>query len=80
MPGIAAVGMNTAARISAMATTGPPTCFHGVMVRVARSHAFVDMVLNGFDHDDGVVDHQADREHETEERERVDGEAERGER
>ena len=38
------------------------------------------MPLDIFDHDDGVVDHDADREHETEQREIVDRKAERGHR
>ena len=35
------------------------------------------MVFHGLDNDDGVVDHQANGENKTEQRERVDGKSER---
>ena len=36
------------------------------------------MVLDSFDHHDGVIHHQADGEHQPEKRQGVDGEAEQG--
>jgi hypothetical protein len=46
-----------------MATTGPPTSSMALIGRGLGVHAFVDVVLDGFDDDDGVIDHQADGEH-----------------
>ena len=52
--------------------------FHRLLGGGLGLHALFDVVLDRLDHDDGVVDHQADGEHQAEERKRVDGEAERG--
>ncbi len=52
---------------------------HGSVGRVNRGHALFDVVLDGFDDDDGVIDDQADGEHQAEERKRVDGEPEQRE-
>jgi hypothetical protein len=52
---------------------------HGLERRVTRAHAVLDVVHDRLDHDDGVVHHDADREHETEHRQRVDREAEQRE-
>ena len=60
-----------------MATTGPPTSSIAFSVADFRIHALVDVVLHGFDNDDGIIDHQANGKHETEQRERVDRESER---
>ena len=49
---------------------------HGAIGRVARTQALADVALDVLDHDDGVVDHDADGEHETEQREIVQREAE----
>ncbi len=76
MPGMKAVGTKTAERTSAMPMTGPETSSIALIRRIARRHAFLDVMLDGLHHDDGVIDHEADREHEAEKRERVDGEAE----
>ena len=57
---------------------GPADLFHRRDGGVARGESLVDVMLDGLDDDDGVVDDQADGEHEAEERERVDREAERG--
>ena len=76
MPGMNAVGMNTAARMRAIATTGPETSSIALQGGVARRHALLDVMLDSFDDDDRVVDHQADRQNESEERQRVDREAE----
>ena len=51
--------------------------FHGLERGVAPAHAVLEMPLDVFDHHDGVVDHDADGEHETEQRQIVDREAER---
>ncbi len=76
MPGTNAVGINTAARISAMATTGPDTSSIAFCAASCGVMPRFDVVLHGFHHDDGVVDHQSNGQHQSEERERVDGEAE----
>ena len=52
---------------------------HRLERRVPGRHALLDVVLDRLDHDDGVVDHEADGEHQPEERQRVDGEAEQRE-
>ena len=41
-----------------------------------RRQSFAQMALDVFDHDDGVIDHQTDREHDREQGEQVDGETE----
>ena len=79
MPGMNAVGMNTAASTSAMAMTGPVTSSIALNVASLRRQPVLDVMLDRLDHDDRVVHDQADREHQTEERERVDGEAEQRE-
>ena len=50
---------------------------HGLERRIAPAHAVAQMPLDVFDHHDGVVDHDADREHEAEQGQIVDREAER---
>ena len=79
IPGMNAVGMNTAARMSAIATTGPDTCSMAFKRGVAGREPLLDVVLDGLHHHDGVVHDEADGEHEAEERQRVDGEAEQRE-
>jgi len=49
---------------------------HGLARRVARPHPLLDVVLGGLDHHDGVVDHDADRQHQAEQGERVQAEPE----
>ena len=44
---------------------------------VMAGHALLDIVRGAFDHDDGVVDHDADREHDRKQGRDIDGEAER---
>ena len=44
---------------------------------LARRHAVFDVAINVFEHDDGVVDHQTDREHQREQGQRVDREPQR---
>ena len=52
---------------------------HGLERGIARAHSLLDMVLDGFDHHDGVVDDETDGQHQAEERERVDGKSEQRE-
>ncbi len=61
-----------------MATTGPATSSMAFKRRLAGGQALLDVVLDGLHHDDGVVDHEADGEHEAEQGEGIDGEAEQG--
>ena len=49
---------------------------HRLARRVARTEPVGDVVLDVFHHHDGVIDHDADREHEAEEREVVQRKAE----
>ena len=49
---------------------------HRLIGGVARRQPALDVALDVLDHDDGVVDDDADREHQAEQAERVDGEAE----
>ena len=42
--------------------------FHGFYGRRPRRHALFNVMLHGLDHDDGVINHQADRQHQAEER------------
>ena len=77
MPGMKAVGTNTAVSTSAMAMTRRPDLVHGAMRRVARRQAVGDVALDVLDHDDGVVDHDADGQHQAEQRQGVEREAER---
>ena len=79
MPLMRPMGTNTAARINAIATTGPDTSCIACQRRFARAHAFLDVPLHRFDDDDRIVDDQADREHEPEQRERIDRKAEQRE-
>ena len=67
-----AVGMNTAQSTSAVAMIGPVTSLIACLRRLERRQAERDVALDVFDHDDRVIDHDADGEHEAEERERVD--------
>ena len=76
MPGMKTVGTKTAARISAMATTGPETSCMALRAASFGRHALFDVALDRFDDDDGVVNDQADGQHEAEQRKRIDGKAE----
>ena len=53
---------------------------HRLDRRFAHGEAAAHLVLDGLDHDDRVVDHDADREHHAEQRQRVDREPEQLER
>ncbi len=50
---------------------------HGLDRRIMAAHALLDIMRGALDHDDGVVDHDADRQHDREQRREVHGEAER---
>ena len=63
MPGTAAVGMKTAAKMSAIATTGLETCSMAAIEASFGDMPFFNMVLDGFHDHDGVVDHQTDGQH-----------------
>ena len=71
-----AVGTNTAQSTSAVAMIGPVTSRIALLRGFDRREAARDVALDVFDHDDRVVDHDADREHEAEQRQRVEREAE----
>ena len=49
---------------------------HCLVGGVSRRQPGLDVALDVLDHDDSVVDDDADREHQTEQAERIDGEAE----
>ena len=49
---------------------------HRLVRGLKRCAAFLDVTLDILDHDDRVIDHDADREHQAEQRERVNGKAE----
>ena len=69
-----AVGMNTAQSTSAIAMIGPETSSIALRVASIGGRPMLDVPLDVFHHHDRVVDHDADREHEAEERERVERE------
>ena len=71
------VGTNTAQSTSAIAISGRADLVHALARRVARRKAGRHVALDILDHDDGIVDHDADREHEPEQRQIVQREAER---
>ena len=56
----------------------PADFVHRFDRRIARRSSLLDFRLDRFDHDDRIVDHQADRQHQAQERERVDRESDRG--
>ena len=56
----------------------PGHLVHGPDRGVARGHAVLDVVLDRLDDDDRVVDHDADGQHQAEQREVIEAEAHRG--
>ena len=62
-----------------MATTGPDTSSIALIVASFGCHPVLDVVHHRLDHDDRIVDDDADGEHEAEQREHVDREAEQRE-
>ena len=72
-----ATGRNTAFSTSTIAMTRPADLGHRAPRRLARVDVLVAHVpLDVLEHDDRVVDDDADREHHAEQRQRVDREAE----
>ena len=69
--------MNTANSTSAMAISAPPTSSMVLCAASRGRHALADVALDVLDHDDGVVDDDADRQHQAEQRQLVEREAER---
>ena len=72
------IGRNTAESTSAMATSAIWICCIEMIGRFLDGQLglLVEDALDILDHDDGVVDEQADREHQPEQGQRVDREAE----
>ena len=56
----------------------PEQLAHGGARRLASGHALLDIVDRALDHHDGIVHHDADRQHDREQGGEVDGETERG--
>ena len=77
MPPRNAVGTNTAHSTSAIETSALPTSSIVLSAASRRLMPSLEMPLDVFDHHDRVVDHDADRQHEAEQREIVDRESER---
>ena len=76
-PPVKASGANTAASVIVIATTAPEISRMPLERRLHRRHALLDMAMDVLDHDDGVVDHEADGEHHGEQGEEIDRIAER---
>ena len=53
---------------------GPADFVHGLARRLVRLQPVLDVVLDGFHHHDGVVDHDADGQHQAEQRKVVERE------
>ncbi len=64
--------MNTADSTTPTAMIGPDTCSIARIVASRGAKPLLDLVLHRLDDDDRVVHHDADREHEAEQREVVD--------
>src|SRR5579862_116948 len=62
------------------ADDGTGEFFHCLQRRRLRRHTFLNVALHTFDHDDGIVHYQSDRQHQTEQRKRVDGETKQREK
>ena len=67
-----AVGTNTATSTSAIAMIGPLTSSIALYVASRGDRPLLDVALDVLDHDDRVVDDDADRQHQAEQRQRVD--------
>ena len=57
----------------------PRDFLHRLERGVPRAMPVLDVMLDRFDHDDRVVDHQSDRQHQSEQRQRVDRKSEQRE-
>ena len=69
-------GTNTETSTSAMATSARADFVHALDRRLARRQAALDVALDVLHHDDGVVDDDADGEHQAEQRQIVQREPE----
>ena len=77
MPDRKADGTNTAHSVSAIEISAPPTSSMVTCAASAGRHAALEIALDILHHDDGVVDDDADREHEAEQRQIVQRNSER---
>ena len=77
MPVMKADGTNTADSTSAIAISAAPTSSMLLTAASCGRKPGLDVALDVLDHDDGVVDHDADRQHQSEQRQIVEREAER---
>ena len=75
-PGVKASGAYTATSVSVIVTTAKPISRAPRIAGRERVHALLDVAEDVLQHHDGVVHHQADRQHQRQQRQRVDGEAE----
>ena len=76
MPLMNAHGTNTALSTRPTAITGPETCSIAWIVASRGASPCFDMMLDRLDHHDRVVDDDADRQHQAEQRQVVQAEAE----
>ena len=75
MPVMNAHGMNTADSTRPIAITGPDTCSIAWMVASRGAMPVLDVVLDRLDDDDGVIDDDADGQHQAEQRQVVQAES-----
>ena len=67
-----AVGRNTALSTSAIAISAPPTSSIVLCAASRGDRPCAQVALDVLDHDDGVVDDDADRQHQAEQRQVVE--------
>ena len=72
-----AVGKNTAMSTNEMATSALPTSSIVLCAASRGRHALAQIALDVLDDDDGIVDDDADGQHEAEQRKRVERDAHR---
>ncbi len=77
-PPISSSGMNTAVSDRVIETMVKPISCEPIMRGLERPLALLDVAVDVLDHDDGVVDDEADRDGQRHQRHVVDGVAERG--
>ncbi len=77
MPDKNADGTNTAHSVSAIEISAPPTSFMVTWAASLRTHPALEIALDILHDDDGVVDDDADRQHQPEQRQIVQRNAER---
>ena len=71
------IGAYTAASVIVMAMIGPTSSRAALMAASNGFSPSCEVALHVLDDDDGVVDDEADREHDREQRQQVDREARR---